>query len=86
MPDPTPFHTTKVNLLYTWHMQLEHLNIPSLQAFLKSLEISYIDNIADEFFCHACELAKVTKIYNCTLQERATLLFHYICTDMVRPI
>ena len=86
MPEHTIFHTSKPSSLYTWHVRLGHFNIPGLRVFLKSLEISYSDDITEGFYCDACELAKATKIYNRVPQERATQPFHYIHTDMVGPI
>ena len=72
--------------LTTWHARLGHLNIPTCRKYLKTLDITYDDDINQGWFCHACEMGKAKKIYNRTQQERATELFQKINSDLVGPI
>lgn len=79
-------NTTKAVSLSTWHIRLGHLNMTELRKYLKTLSISYVDNVESNSYCHACELGKATKTYNRTPQERETEPFRYIHTDMVGAI
>ena len=72
--------------LTTWHARLGHLNIPTCRKYLKTLNITFVDDINQGWFCHACEMGKATKIYNRTPQEKATEIFQKINSDMVGPI
>ena len=52
--------------LTTWHGRLGHLNIATCRKYLKTLDITYDDDINHGWFFHACEMGKAKKIYNRT--------------------
>lgn len=62
------------------------MNLNWTTKYLKTLDISYTDDVTKDFFCHSCEMAKATKRYNRDPQKHATELFREIHTDMIGDI
>ena len=82
-------HTTAssstVPTLTTWHKRLGHTNFSSLKAFLRRLEIPFVDDSKD-YICDSCYRAKATKVYNREPQKRAQRPYQFVHTDLVGPI
>ena len=71
--------------LVTWHKRLGHINFPSLKAFLRRLEILFVDDAKDHI-CDSCNRAKATKVYNREPKKRAQRPYQFVHTDLVGPI
>lgn len=77
--------SSTVPTLITWHKRLGHINFSSLKAFLRRLEIPFVDDSKD-YICDSCYRAKATKVYNREPQKRAQRPYQFVHTDMVGPI
>ena len=80
------YHTAKSLSLTKWHSRFGHLNISSLKKHLNHLNITYVNDITDLWYCDSCERFKATKLYNRSSQEWETEPYAMIHTDMVGPI
>ena len=85
-PETAIYHTSSKVKLTTWHARLGHLNISSCRKYLKGLDVSFLDDIKDDWYCSSCELGKATKQYNRSTQKTTEELFQKVHSELVGPI
>ena len=85
-PETAIYHTSSKVKLTTWHARLGHLNISSCRKYLKGLDVSFLDDIKDDWYWSSCELGKATKQYNRSTQKKTEELFQKVHSDLVGPI